>query len=74
MTRHIDFEGIENFRDFGGYGTECGRGVRRGLLYRSANHHYATDTDLERMRTWDNGNNHIWSVSLAPWLDAHRAM
>jgi Periplasmic component of the Tol biopolymer transport system len=31
-------------------------------------------TDLERMRTWDNGNNHIWSVSLAPWLDAHRAM
>lgn len=31
-------------------------------------------TDLERMRVWDNGNNHIWSVSLAPWLDAHRAM
>jgi len=31
-------------------------------------------TDLERMRAWDNGNNHIWSVSLAPWLDAHRAM
>jgi hypothetical protein len=26
------------------------------------------------MRAWDNGNNHIWSVSLAPWLDAHRAM
>lgn len=31
-------------------------------------------TDLERMRAWDNGNNHIWSVSLAPWLDAHHAM
>jgi hypothetical protein len=30
--------------------------------------------DLERMRAWDNGNNHIWSVSLAPWLDAARAM
>jgi hypothetical protein len=29
--------------------------------------------DLERMRAWDNGNNHIWSVSLAPWLDAARA-
>lgn len=30
--------------------------------------------DLERMRAWDNGNNHIWSMSLAPWLDAHHAM
>jgi hypothetical protein len=28
--------------------------------------------DLARMRAWDNGNNHIWSISLAPWLDAHR--
>lgn len=29
--------------------------------------------DLARMRTWDNGTDHIWSVSLTPWLDAHRA-
>jgi hypothetical protein len=29
--------------------------------------------DLARMRAWDNGNNHIWRVSLAPWLDTHRA-
>lgn len=50
MTRHLDFEGIENFRDFGGYDTACGRGVKRGVLYRSANHAYATDADLERMR------------------------
>ena len=49
MTRHIDFEGIENFRDFGGYDTVHGRPLRRGLLYRSANHAYATDADLERM-------------------------
>ncbi|MFC5436031.1 TolB family protein [Rhodanobacter umsongensis] len=28
--------------------------------------------DLARMRAWDNGNNHIWRVSLAPWLDARR--
>jgi hypothetical protein len=27
--------------------------------------------DLTRMRAWDNGNNHIWKVSLAPWLDGH---
>jgi protein tyrosine/serine phosphatase len=49
MSRHIDFEGIENFRDFGGYDTVHGRPLKRGLLYRSANHAYATDSDLERM-------------------------
>lgn len=27
---------------------------------------------LERMESWDNGADNIWSVSLAPWLDAHR--
>lgn len=50
MTRHIDFESIENFRDFGGYDTASGRPVRRGVLYRSANHAYATEADLVRMR------------------------
>ncbi len=50
MTRHIDFDGIENFRDFGGYDTASGRRVKRGLLYRSANHAYASDADLARMR------------------------
>jgi protein tyrosine/serine phosphatase len=50
MSRHIDFEGIENFRDFGGYDTASGRRLKPGLLYRSANHAYATDADLERMR------------------------
>jgi protein tyrosine/serine phosphatase len=49
MSRHIDFEGIENFRDFGGYDTASGRPLKQGLLYRSANHAYATDADLERM-------------------------
>ena len=27
--------------------------------------------DLERARLWDNGNSHLWSFSLAPWLDTH---
>lgn len=49
MTRHIDFEGIENFRDFGGYATRHGRPMKSGVLYRSANHAYATDADLARM-------------------------
>lgn len=50
MTRHIPFEGIENFRDFGGYDTACGRGLKPGLLYRSANHAYATEADLKALR------------------------
>jgi len=50
MSRHIDFEGIENFRDFGGYATACGRGVPHGRLYRSGAHHAATDADLERLQ------------------------
>lgn len=49
MSRHIDFDGIENFRDFGGYGTACGRGVVSGKLYRSGHHHLATDADLARL-------------------------
>ena len=27
--------------------------------------------DQARLASWDNGNYNIWSVSLAPWLDAH---
>jgi protein tyrosine/serine phosphatase len=50
MDRHIDFEAIENFRDFGGYATACGRGLRRGRLYRSGHHALATDADLARLR------------------------
>ena len=29
--------------------------------------------DLARLRAWDNGNNHIWHLSLAPWLAPHHA-
>ena len=50
MTRTHSFEGIDNFRDFGGFGTTCGRGMKIGVLYRSANHAYATDGDLAALR------------------------
>jgi protein tyrosine/serine phosphatase len=50
MNRHVDLEGIENFRDFGGYDTVCGRGLRAGRLFRSGHHAFATDADLARMR------------------------
>ena len=39
------FEGIHNFRDFGGYAVPGGR-VRLGKLYRSAHYATATDADL----------------------------
>jgi len=44
-----DFEGIHNFRDFGGHRVPGGR-VRHGALYRSAHYAQATDADLERFR------------------------
>ena len=30
------------------------------------------DIDLARIAAWDNGNQNIWRVSLAPWLDARK--
>lgn len=50
MTRHIDFDAIENFRDFGGYSTACGRGLVSGRLYRSGHHAHATEEDLARLQ------------------------
>lgn len=50
MTRHIDFEAIENFRDFGGYATACGRGMVSGRFFRSGDHSRATDADLMLLR------------------------
>jgi protein tyrosine/serine phosphatase len=49
MTRHLDFEGIQNFRDFGGYATACGARMPSGRFFRSANHHHASDGDLSRL-------------------------
>ena len=48
MTRHIRFDGIDNFRDFGDYAAGQRR-LKRGLLYRSAGHGGATDADLARL-------------------------
>jgi protein tyrosine/serine phosphatase len=48
MTHHakLAFEGIDNFRDFGGYPTADGLRIRRGRLFRSAHHGRATEADL----------------------------
>ena len=57
MTQHLPFDGILNFRDFGGYATTDGRRMKRGYLFRSANHAQASADDLRKMR--DMGVAHI---------------
>jgi protein tyrosine/serine phosphatase len=48
MDRKHAFEGLHNFRDFGGYAAR-GREIVRGRFFRSATHATATDKDLERL-------------------------
>jgi protein-tyrosine phosphatase len=46
--RRVQFEGISNFRDLGGYRTSTGATVRWGLLFRSDALHGLSEGDLER--------------------------
>lgn len=46
MNRHLPLEGVDNFRDFGGYRGSGGRALKRGRLFRSASHGRATEADL----------------------------
>jgi protein tyrosine/serine phosphatase len=62
MTRHLPFEGIENFRDFGDYAAGTRR-LKRGLLYRSAHHAQATEADLQKLA----------ALSLSVIVDLRRA-
>lgn len=47
--RVIPLEGVHNFRDYGGYAVAGGGRLKRGLLWRSGQHHGATDSDLARI-------------------------
>jgi protein-tyrosine phosphatase len=47
--RVIPMQGIHNFRDYGGYALVGGGRLKRGLLWRSGQHHGATDADLEKV-------------------------
>lgn len=47
--RILPLDGVRNFRDFGGYETEEGRRVKRGLLYRSGHYSEASDSDISRL-------------------------
>ena len=46
QDRVLALEGVHNFRDFGGYGVAGGGRLKRGMLWRSGQHHGATDSDL----------------------------
>lgn len=52
-TPFLDTVGIHNFRDYGGWRTQDGRQVRRGILYRSGQHVGATDEDLSLIDSLD---------------------
>lgn len=47
--RHLEFSGVKNFRDLGGYRTVDGKTVRWGALYRSDGLHKLTDRDVKRL-------------------------
>jgi protein tyrosine/serine phosphatase len=53
MTRMIRLEGVGNLRDFGGYATRCGRGLKAGRFFRSGHHGAATDADLDALAALD---------------------
>lgn len=50
MQRHLPFDGVINFRDFGGYATTDGGRVRWKKLFRSAHLANLTDADHARMK------------------------
>ncbi|PKB25608.1 protein tyrosine/serine phosphatase [Novosphingobium kunmingense] len=45
--RALPLDAVNNFRDYGGYRTSDGRRVRSGVLWRSAQHGEASDSDLD---------------------------
>lgn len=49
QDRVINFDGIVNFRDFGGYDTADGGKLKRGVLFRSASFHNPSEADVARL-------------------------
>lgn len=51
--RLLNFEGIHNFRDLGGYRTADGRQVKWGVLYRTGTLAHASRADLDALASLD---------------------
>ena len=45
--RVLPLSNVHNFRDYGGYATQDGGRVKRGVLWRSGHHSEASDADLQ---------------------------
>ena len=50
-SRVLSLTGVNNFRDYGGYGVRGNAFLRRGILWRSAQHQKATASDLAAIDT-----------------------
>lgn len=48
-NRIYTFDGVRNFRDFGGYAGFDGRKIKQGVLFRSAQFGDATEIDMEKL-------------------------
>lgn len=55
ISRVLPLSGVHNFRDYGGYATSGGGRLKKGVLWRSAQHEQATDEDLEEIDALDLG-------------------
>jgi protein-tyrosine phosphatase len=53
IDRVLQFNGIHNFRDYGGYATASGGRLKSGVLYRSGQHLEATPDDLASVAALD---------------------
>jgi protein tyrosine/serine phosphatase len=53
QDRIKSLEGVNNFRDFGGYASGHGGQVKTGLLYRSGHYGEATKSDLEALAAFN---------------------
>jgi protein-tyrosine phosphatase len=53
IDRVLQFNGIHNFRDYGGYATASGGRLKSATLYRSGQHRDATPDDLIRVAALD---------------------
>lgn len=69
LERVLPLDGVHNFRDFGGYAVSGGGRLRRGVLWRSGQHHGATDSDLEKIA--DLGLASVFDLRTSKERDSH---
>jgi protein tyrosine/serine phosphatase len=56
MTSRLHaFDALDNFRDYGDYGTAAGRALKAGRLFRAAHQASVTEADLDRLGALDIG-------------------